>query len=75
MCCFEVKLVISKFTKSIQVTRRNVKIYNFFSNTKKKLVTRLPNFPDRRIRYGSFFSKKYRHKQKNIFRILLIFLR
>ena len=24
----------------------------------KKLVTRLPNFPDRRIRYESFFFKK-----------------
>ena len=27
---------------------------------------RLPNFPDRRIRYGSFF---YRHKQTKIFEI------
>ena len=32
----------------------------------KKLVTRLPNFPDRRIRY-EFSFKKYRHKQKNKF--------
>ena len=34
-------------------------------NNKKKLVTRLPNFPDRMIRYGSFFliyrQKKIRH--------------
>ena len=32
----------------------------------KKLVTRLLNFPDRRIRY-EFYFKKYRHKQKNKF--------
>ena len=32
---------------------------------KKKLVTRLPNFPDRRIRY-EFYFEKYRHKQKKI---------
>ena len=35
-------------------TGPNVAIFN---NFKKKLVTRLPNFPDRMIRYGSFFSK------------------
>ena len=34
--------------------------------SKKKLVTRLPNFPDRRIRY-EFYFKKNRHKQKNKF--------
>ena len=27
----------------------------FVNNVLKKLVTRLPNFPDRMIRYGSFF--------------------
>ena len=35
-------------------------------SNKKKLVTRLPNFPDRRIRY-EFYLKKNRHKQKKIF--------
>ena len=32
----------------------------------KKLVTRLPNFPDRRIRY-EFYLKKNHHKQRNKF--------
>ena len=32
---------------------------------KKKLVTRLPNFPDRMIRYGSFFLNISSKKIKN----------
>ena len=32
----------------------------------KKLVTRLPNFPDRRIRYEFYFQKNW-HKRKNKF--------
>ena len=35
----------------------------FFVSTLKKLVTRFPNFPDRRIRY-EFYFKKYRHNKK-----------
>ena len=33
----------------------------------KKLVTRLPNFPDRMIRYESFFSKYIVKKKLGIF--------
>ena len=42
----------------------------FYKLLKKKLVTRLPNFPDRMIRYGSFFSK---YIVKNKFRIFKFF--
>ena len=48
---------------------------------KKKLVARLPNFPDRRIRYGSFFSKYIVKKKLEFFKgrgsffIILIYLK
>ena len=33
----------------------------------KKLVTRLPNFPDRKIRYESFLSKNIVANEKKFF--------
>ena len=46
--------------------------FTCFAHTKKKLVTRLPNFPDRMIRYGSFFSKYIVKKNLEFFNFLKV---
>ena len=46
-----------KYDKKCTIySRDRSKMSNFSVSSKKKLVTRLPNFPDRRIRY-EFFLK------------------
>ena len=49
-------------------TRKNVEQNEIVWKNEKKLVTRLPNFPDRRIRYVRIFLKIYR-QTKNNFRL------
>ena len=46
--------------------------FTCFAHTKKKLVTRLPNFLDRMIRYGSFFSKYIVKKNLEFFNFLKV---
>ena len=42
-------------------------LFQIMLKMKKSLVTRLPNFLDRRIKYGWFSLKKYRYKKINFF--------
>ena len=66
--------VISNLAKKLKrEIKKNLKKKQKKIVYKKKLVTRLPNFPDRRIRY-EFYVKKNHHKRKNKFLVVILFI-